>query len=101
MSPRPTSVWFRFRLYIAGHTANSARAIGNLKAICRKYLPQRHEIEVVDVFEHPARALTDGIMMTPTLLRVEPSPPIRIVGSLSATPVVLETLQILPDVDAK
>jgi circadian clock protein KaiB len=100
MSFRTTPVRFRFRLYIAGHTANSTQAIANLNAICREYLAQRHEIEIVDVFKHPARALTDGIMMTPTLLRVEPSPPIRVVGSLSATAVVLDTLQIRPSVHA-
>lgn len=94
MNIRSTQLPFRFRLYVAGHTANSAQAIANLHAICRDYLPQQHEIEIVDVFKDPARALADRIMMTPTLLRLEPLPPIRVVGSLSAISIVLETLQI-------
>ncbi len=94
MSVRRAQVEFRFRLYVAGHTANSAQAIANLKTICKEHLLQRHEIEIVDVFENPVRALADGIMMTPTLLRLEPLPPLRIVGSLSTTAVLLDMLQI-------
>jgi circadian clock protein KaiB len=87
---------FRFRLYIAGPTANSSHAIANLRTICQDYLKQRYEIEIVDVFKDPDRALADGIMMTPTLLRLTPGPQVRIVGSLSATLVVLEALNIHP-----
>lgn len=81
---------FRFRLYVAGDAPNSARAAANLAAICRAHLPDRHEIEVVDVFREPKRALADGIFMTPTLVRLAPSPARRIVGTLSQTPSVLQ-----------
>jgi circadian clock protein KaiB len=90
----------RFRVYVAGHTLNSSKAIANLNAICREYLAKRHEIEVVDVFKHPERALADRIMMTPTLMRLAPLPAVRIVGSLSDTAVVLEALQLGTDAHA-
>ena len=61
---------FKFRLYVAGDTLNSAQAIANLTALCRDYLPRRHEIEIIDVFREPKRALADGVMMTPMLLRL-------------------------------
>ncbi len=83
---------FRFRLYVADDALNSARAVSNLTAICREHLPGRHEIEVVDVFRHPERALADEIFMTPTLVRLSPSPVRRIVGSLSQTADVLQAL---------
>ena len=41
---------FKFRLYVAGDAPNSAQARANLTALCRVHLPDRHEIEVVDVF---------------------------------------------------
>ena len=85
---------FKFRLYVAGEAQNGVEAIANLRALCREYLPNRHSIEIVDVFTQPARALTDGIFMTPTLLVVEPTPVRRIVGSLSQPEVVLQTLGI-------
>jgi circadian clock protein KaiB len=76
---------FSFRLYVAGDAQNSARAIANLTAMCDARLAGRHQIEVLDVFGHPERALADGIMMTPTLIRVEPTPIRRVIGTLHAT----------------
>jgi circadian clock protein KaiB len=83
---------FKFRLYVAGDAPNSAQALANLTALCRAHLPDRHEIEIVDVFREPKRALADGIFMTPTLVKLAPSPTRRIVGTLSQTQIVLQAL---------
>jgi circadian clock protein KaiB len=83
---------FRFRLYIAGDTENSREAVAALNAICNEHLEDRHEIEVVDVFHEPRRALADGVLMTPTLVRLSPAPLRRVVGTLEASAVVLRTL---------
>ena len=83
---------FRFRLYIASEAQNSVQAVANLAALCRAHLAGRHEIEVVDVYRQPKRALADGILMTPTLIKLGPSPVCRIVGSLSQTQSVLSAL---------
>jgi circadian clock protein KaiB len=83
---------FKFRLYVADHTLNSRQAVANLHAICDRYLPGRHEIELVDVFKDPDRAMEDRILMTPTLVKLAPEPVERIVGSLSRTDVVLQAL---------
>jgi circadian clock protein KaiB len=79
---------FRFRLYIAGDTLNSAQALANLSALCLLYLPDRYEIDIVDVFRQPERALADGIFMTPMLVKLAPSPVQSIVGTLSQTQTV-------------
>jgi circadian clock protein KaiB len=91
MSP-PSS--FKFRLYIAGDTLNSMRAITNLTALCRVHLQDRHTIEIVDLSREPRRALTDGILMTPTLVILSPSPIRKIVGTLSQPQPVLELLGV-------
>jgi circadian clock protein KaiB len=83
---------FKFRLYTADGTQNSAQALANLTALCKSHLPDRYEIEVVDVFREPERARSDGIRMTPTLIKLSPSPTCRIVGSLSDAPNVLVAL---------
>lgn len=87
-----TRAVFKFRLYVAGDAPNSVQALGNLSALCREHLPDRHEIEVVDVFREPKRALADGIFMTPTLVKLAPLPLRRIVGTLSQTQPVLWAL---------
>ena len=81
-------------IYVAGDAVNSAQAIANLGAICRKHLPDRHAIEIVDVFRHPDRALSDRVFLTPTLIRVAPFPQRRIVGTLRDTASVLRALAL-------
>ncbi len=85
-------VTFKFRLYVAGDAQNSLDAIANLTAICRKYLPGRYDIEVMDVFLEPLRALADGIFMTPTLVKLAPAPVRRMIGTLSKTQLVLQAI---------
>ena len=85
-------ILFKFRLYVAGSAPNSAQALANLSALCRTHLPDRHQIEVVDVFRQPKRALADRIFMTPTLVRLTPAPVQTIVGTLSHMQPVLWAL---------
>jgi circadian clock protein KaiB len=80
------------RLYVAGNAPNSLRAIANAKAICEEYFASGHEIEIVDLLEHPQRALADGIIVTPTLLKLLPLPVQRVVGNLSDAKQVLLAL---------
>jgi circadian clock protein KaiB len=87
---------FKFRLYTADSTINSAEALANLTALCDTYLPDRYEIEVIDVLVNPQRALVDQIRMTPTLLKVSPAPAQRITGTLSETSEVLAALGLEP-----
>ena len=83
---------FQFHLYIAGEAQNSSQAVANLDAICREHLAGRYDIEIVDVLRQPDRALADGILMTPTLVKSGPAPGRRIIGTLSKAQVVLEAL---------
>jgi circadian clock protein KaiB len=80
-------------LYIAGGALNSLRALANLEAICQQYFPGRYQIELVDIFEEPLRALADKVLITPTLARTAPAPSIRLVGDLSQTQTVVLALQ--------
>lgn len=73
----------RLRLYIAGNAPNSVLAIANCRAICDEHFASGHELEIVDLLEHPQRALADGIIVTPTLLKLLPLPVQRVIGSLS------------------
>jgi circadian clock protein KaiB len=89
---KPRGQSFKFRLYVADRTPNSALATANLTALCRTYLPDRHEIEIVDVLRRPERAMADGIFMTPALVKLAPLPVIRVIGTLSRTQATLQAL---------
>lgn len=85
---------FQFQLFVAGDTCNSLQAIANLRALCQAYLPDRHAIEIIDVFQQPSRALANEVFMTPTLIKLEPLPARRIVGTLSQHQVVVQALDL-------
>ena len=82
----------RLRLYVAGNGPNSLRAVENATALCARHFGARHELEIVDLMEHPDRGMQDGIIVTPTLLKVWPLPLHRIVGDLADTEKVLLAL---------
>lgn len=73
------------RLYVAGGAPNSVRAIANIRAICAEHFALGYELEIVDLLEHPRRALDDGVIVTPTLIRLSPLPVRRLIGNLNDT----------------
>jgi circadian clock protein KaiB len=83
-----------FRLYVVGRAPNSVQAINNLREICQTYLDGHYQIELIDIFEEPLRAVEDGILATPTLVRVSPQPEVKIVGNLSERKKVLAMLDL-------
>jgi circadian clock protein KaiB len=78
--PRPQG--HLFRLYIAGSSQRSLRAVKRIKEICEKELPGLYTLEIIDLYQQPARAIADQIVAAPTLVRRLPEP-IRLVGDLS------------------
>jgi circadian clock protein KaiB len=75
----------RLRLYIAGNAPNSLLAIANLKAICDEHFANGWVVETIDLLVHPARALADSIIVTPTLVKIYPLPVQKVIGTLSDT----------------
>lgn len=86
---------YALRLFVAGSSPASLRAVANLRRICEEHLPGRYELEVVDVLQDPAGASSEQIVAIPTLVRVEPRPPRRLVGDLADVPRVLRGLELI------
>lgn len=87
---------FKFCLYVADDAPNSSQAKANLALFCHAHLPNRHEIEVVDVLKDPRRGLAEGVLMTPTLIKLTPLPVRRIIGTLSNPQVLRDALGLEP-----
>jgi circadian clock protein KaiB len=82
----------RLRLYIADGAPNSVMAETNLRA-CLETLPVgSYELEVVDCIQEPARALSDGVIVTPTLLKLAPAPTQIVIGTLTDRHVLANAL---------
>jgi circadian clock protein KaiB len=80
------------RLYVTGSTARSARAIENMRQICDGHLRGRHDLEVVDLYEHPEAAAEENVFAAPTLVKLRPAPLRRVIGDLSDRARVLVSL---------
>ncbi len=82
------------RLYVAGMTSKSVRAVANIKQLCEEYLQGQYELEVIDLYQQPQLARGEQIIAAPTLIKKLPLPLRRIVGDLSKTERVLVGLDL-------
>ena len=71
------------RLYVAGTSPRSLRAIQNARQVCDENLKGRYELEVIDVFQQPMLAKDEQIVAVPTLIKKLPLPIRRFIGDLS------------------
>ena len=77
------------RLYIAGLTPRSTKAIQNIRKICQEHLEGRYDLEVIDIYQHPTLAEGEQIIAAPTLIRKLPLPLRRFIGDISNTERIL------------
>jgi circadian clock protein KaiB len=82
------------RLYITGVSPNSVKAINNLKSICDKYLKDRYELEIIDVYQQPLVAKNEQIIALPLLIKLHPLPVRRLIGNMSDIDKVLRGLDL-------
>ncbi|MFI5129550.1 MAG: circadian clock KaiB family protein [Chitinophagales bacterium] len=82
------------QLFVTGILPNSARAVANSKAFCERYLKDRYELEIIDIYQQPALALNEEIIAVPLLIKKFPLPEVRLTGDLSNIETVLKELQL-------
>lgn len=83
------------KLFVTGMLPNSAHAIINIKAICSRYLKNRHELEIIDIYKQPSLAFSEDIIAVPVLIKKAPLPEERLVGDLSDVEEVLKALDLI------
>lgn len=80
---RTSATKYVLRLYVTGSTPRSAAAILNVMDFCKTHLPDRCDLQIIDIFQNPAVAKTEQIVATPTLIKKAPLPVCILVGDLS------------------
>jgi len=83
------------KLYIAGNTPNSVRALKMLKNVLEQDFQGVYALKVIDVLKNPQLAEEDKILATPTLAKVLPPPVRKIIGALSDREKALTGLDLL------
>ena len=89
-----TEETYVLRLYIAGATPKSMRAVSQIKQVCDRYLYGRYELEVIDLYQQPTLAEGEQIIAAPTLIKKLPLPLRRIIGDMSQTERLLVGLDL-------
>lgn len=85
---------FVLSLYVAGLSPRSLRAIENAKELCDKYLKDRYELEIIDVYQQPGMAKSAQVIAAPTLVKKLPPPIQRFIGDLSDPEPILIRLAV-------
>ncbi|KJH70310.1 circadian clock protein KaiB [Aliterella atlantica] len=85
------------KLYVAGNTSNSIRALKTLKDILEQEFQGIYTLKVIDVLKNPQLAEDDKILATPTLSKILPPPVRKVIGDLSDREKVLIGLDLLYD----
>ena len=76
---------YKLKLYIAGKTLASERALANLVRICDEELHGAYEIVTIDILECPELAEDEKIIALPVVIKELPRPIRRVIGDLSDT----------------
>lgn len=92
----PDQERYVLRLYVAGQTPRSARAIANIKRICERELKGCYDLEIIDIYQEPERAEGEQLFAVPVLIKKLPAPLRRVIGDLSDTEKVLVGLNLRP-----
>jgi circadian clock protein KaiB len=71
------------RLYVAGASVRSRRALVRARHLCEVDLKGDCELEVIDVYQQPILARNGQIVATPTLVKEFPKPVRRLIGDLA------------------
>lgn len=77
------------QLYITGMSEKSIRAIQNITQLCDRYLKDRFDLEIIDIYKNPSVAEEQKIIFSPSLVRQFPLPKKTFIGDLSDTKKVI------------
>ncbi len=84
--------FYEMRLFIAGATPNSVKAVANIKHICEKYFQGKYKLEVIDVYQQHFLIDQEQIKALPMLIKSFPLPLRRLIGDMADTDKVLKDL---------
>jgi circadian clock protein KaiB len=93
---KPKSKEYVLRLYVAGTTSKSIRAVANIKEICESSLKNRYDLEVIDIYQQPVLVKGEQIIAAPTLVKKLPLPLRKFIGDMSDTERILVGLDLRP-----
>ena len=91
---RPAAGGVGLRLYISPASPPSSKARRNIEKLLGRFQDAHIDFEIFDIALEPARAESDNVVFTPTLVKHTPEPKAWILGDLSDPAVVTDLLRM-------
>ncbi len=91
---RPAPERYVLRLYVAGLTPRSTRAIERIRALCERCLAGRFDLTIIDLYLQPEAARPAQVVVLPTLVKQAPSPKRLFIGDMTDEKKILLGLNI-------
>jgi circadian clock protein KaiB len=92
--PGSVSPWYNLRLYVTGKTPKSLQAITKVREVCEEFLPGHYQLQVIDIYQQPALAGGDHILVSPTLVMRSSGPLRKLIGNLADRDRLLAGLEL-------
>ena len=83
-----------FKLYVLKDSPQCQQAMATLDEICSNQLKGRCDNTIIDVALDPQAAEDDDVLVTPTLIKIAPSPQRRVLGDFSNAQRLLAALEV-------
>lgn len=85
---------YAFKLYLTNTTTVGKAKVESLEKVLKK-TGIDYSLEVINVLEDPVVAIEDGVVATPTLVKVTPLPKKKVIGQLENAEKLLAELDIV------
>jgi circadian clock protein KaiB len=82
------------QLYVSGMSSKSMEAVENIKRLCKEFLSDALELEIIDIYKNPEAAVESHIVFSPSLIKRRPLPKKVLIGTLADTEKVIKALGI-------
>lgn len=88
----PQTTSYVLRLFVSGHSWSTQKALESLHQLLEEGLNYPYTLKVIDIVKHPEEAEQYNVSATPTLVRINPKPIRKVVGSFDDMPRILQII---------
>ena len=85
-------IMFSFKLYISGTSKRNLELTSAMETALDSFLKDQYQLNVINLLKNSHSALEDNVLVTPTLIKIEPKPALRFIGDFTDANVLKKLL---------
>ena len=83
---------YEFKLFISGFTNRIEQNVDKLKSTLDQHLSSNYSLTVINIKDDPKAVEENDIFMTPTLVKLKPSPIRKVFGDISRIDLIIDQI---------